>query len=1524
MNRVLYSSFFTLIGLCVISQNSSAQLPTYIWDNTLRSMSSSVTLASSSGTEALDFDSDGNVYSAGHFYGTIDANSGSGTTSLVASTSGSKGYIKKTDANGVLIWAKKFDGDGDITIYDMETDDSGNCYAAGRFSETIDFDPSSGTSNLTSIQNSDLFIVKLNNLGEFQWVKRLTSASSLIPDGISVDPSGNPNIHGYFGGTVDFNPGTGAFSMTGTFHGYWLRLDPSGNFVFAKQLASSGGTRIKDLIFAADGSATICGYHGGTTDFDLGTGVNEISTPSNNSNDIFFARYTSDAGYVWAKSLGGSNSDEPNAIALDPSGNLLVTGTFRNSVDFDPGTGVTSFYSGGSTLDDMFIAKYSTTGNFIWAKQFGNEDGNYTDENAHSITTDVNGNVVVTGFYYDGIDFDPGTGVYNLYTGLNRNTFALSLNPNGVFNWAFDYEMPSLGGSESEVVRYAADGALYLCGYTEGECDMDPGPGEEMLVADDYQGYVLKLGPPVPIAAFTTSTNLGCVGSPITLTNTSSLNPTSFLWTSDGGTIANPTSANTTITFSQPGGYQIDLTVTNISGSSTISQLVSISAGPTVIITPSAASICAGTSTTLTASASAGSVTWNTGQSGNSITVSPTTTTTYTASASQGSCTASTTQTITVTALPNITVSANDNTLCTGQTAILTANGGTSYTWSTGASGASISVSPTSTQTYSVTGTNNGCQNTANISVSVSALPTIAITNPTSTICAGQSVTLTATGGTSYSWSSGQSTAAITVSPATTTTYTVTGTNAAGCSNTANRTINVTPLPVITVNATDNTICPGTAISISATGGVTYSWNTGQTGSSINVSPTTNTTYTATSTVSGCVGSASTTVTMLSVPAITVSANDNSICIGESAILTANGGTSYMWASGQNTPQITVSPTSTQSYIVTGTNPNGCSANASVTITVSALPNVIITNNNATICQGNSATLVAGGAASYVWTSGQTQSSIAVTPNQTTTYTVFGTSAQGCTNVASSTVNVTPLPTISVSSSESAICEAQEVTLSATASGSVTWNTGATSTSTTVTPTSTSTYTATTTVSGCTNQSSITITVHPLPDVVIVPSNNVICIGETVSLTGTGADFYMWYTGEIQNAISLQPETTAEYSVTGVTAFGCSSVDYITIAVEENPSILITASSSEICSGESTTLLASGAASYVWNNGNITDQISTSPETTTTYAVIGTTEAGCIGENEITITVTPSPEISITAPTTMICLGESVELQAGADGDVSWSTGEITTNITVSPIETTQFIAVTNDGDCIGSASIEIIVNPLPQISITADDNTLCQGQSTTLLASGAESFEWSFGQVGETLTVTPIATTQFEVEGTSVDGCTNTATIEVQVQSAPNITLTLPTNTICVDGPEITLSASPAGGTFDGTGVSGDIFNPAEAGVGAHEITYVVENEFCAAEETGMIVVQTCIGVDEETELNLTIYPNPANQWVTIHVPTGQGKVIVRDESGRVVFEEKIMGKQETIEVSSLAAGVYFIEVVLGETHHAEKLIIQ
>src|SRR5213075_2629697 len=357
-----------------------------------------------------------------------------------------------------------------------------------------------------------------------------------------------------------------------------------------------------------------------------------------------------------------------------------------------------------------------------------------------------------------------------------------------------------------------------------------------------------------------------------------------------------------------------------------------------------------------------GTYSWSPGgQTTSSITVSPASTTTYSVTYNLGGCSNTGSGTVTVNAAPSVTV--NSQTICAGQSATLTATpstGGGTYLWAPGGqTTSSITVSPASTTTYSVTYNLGGCSNTGSGTVTVNAAPSVTVNSQT--ICAGQSATLTATpstGGGTYLWApGGQTTSSITVSPASTTTYTVTY-NLGGCSNTGSGAVTVNAAPTVTVNS--QTICAGQSATLTATpstGGGTYSWSPGgQTTSSITVSPASTTTYTVTYNLGGCSNTGSGTVTVNAAPTVTV--NSQTICTGQSATLTATpsaGGGTYSWSPGGATTQtITVSPASTTTYTVTYTL-GGCSNTGSGTVTVNAAPTVSV--NSPTICTGQSATL---------------------------------------------------------------------------------------------------------------------------------------------------------------------------------------------------------------------------------------------------------------------------------------------------------------------------------------------------------------------------------------------------------------------------------------------------------------------------------------------------------------------------------------------------------------------------------------
>lgn len=425
-------------------------------------------------------------------------------------------------------------------------------------------------------------------------------------------------------------------------------------------------------------------------------------------------------------------------------------------------------------------------------------------------------------------------------------------------------------------------------------------------------------------------------------------------------------------------------------------------------ISPNPASVCAGSSRTLTASGGT-DYSWSTGTTGASISVSPVSDQTYSVTINfGGACSATGSRTVTVTSGLNASIVPASPVICSGASATLSASGGTNYTWSNGQTTASISVSPASTTTYTVTVTDagGGCSASASNTVTVNANPNIIINHPGS-VCEGENAILTASGGVSYSWNTGQTTVAITVSPASSSTYGVTGTDANGCTASTSIMVTVNPSPLATITPASIAICSGSA-TLTASGGTSYTWNTGSTAASITVTPVSTTNYTVTVTDNnGCTASAMRTVTVTDTLTAVITVSEDSICLGETTLLTASGGLSYSWSTGETGSAIDVSPTSTTVYEVIATDGATCADSAEVTITVKPLPDAAATASPTSVIQGNSTRLTASGGDSYSWSNGLTAAIMTVFPVATTTYSVT-VSLNGCTDTASVTVTVLP------------------------------------------------------------------------------------------------------------------------------------------------------------------------------------------------------------------------------------------------------------------------------------------------------------------------------------------------------------------------------------------------------------------------------------------------------------------------------------------------------------------------------------
>ena len=345
-----------------------------------------------------------------------------------------------------------------------------------------------------------------------------------------------------------------------------------------------------------------------------------------------------------------------------------------------------------------------------------------------------------------------------------------------------------------------------------------------------------------------------CEGETISYTDQSTNNPTSWNWTFPGGSPSSSTNQNPTITYNTSGTYDVTLEVSNSHGTEThtFSNTVVVDAPPTVNATVSQSSICEGESTIISASGNANTYVWNHGLgNGNTFTVTPLVGTTYEVTGTNGSCETTASVSVVVNPIPNVVLNASQTSICEGDAVTLTAGGASSYSWDNGltGSGSVQTVSPTSTTTYEVTGTNGNCSGTSTIEIVVNSTPTVTLSSSQTSICEGDAVTLTAGGASSYSWDNGLTGSGNvqTVSPTSTTTYEVTGINGV-CNNQETITIVVNNLPVVQLSATENTICEGESTTIVANGADNYSWSPGSglnttIGSSVIASPSSTTTY---------------------------------------------------------------------------------------------------------------------------------------------------------------------------------------------------------------------------------------------------------------------------------------------------------------------------------------------------------------------------------------------------------------------------------------------------------------------------------------------------------------------------------------------------------------------------------------------------------------------------------------------------------------------------------------------------------
>ncbi|MDI1355683.1 MAG: T9SS type A sorting domain-containing protein [bacterium] len=495
---------------------------------------------------------------------------------------------------------------------------------------------------------------------------------------------------------------------------------------------------------------------------------------------------------------------------------------------------------------------------------------------------------------------------------------------------------------------------------------------------------------------------------------------------------------------------------------------------------------------------------------------------------------------------PALSATSTHSTLCVGTTATLAASGVSSYTWvSLSNNNSSITVSPSTLTSYTVQGTNSlGCVSNAVITITANpGAPVLSITTSTTQLCLGKSASVTASGAFTYTWTGGISNG-VPFSPSVTTSYVVTGQNACGTS-TAVTTITVAPLGV-SVLASPNLVCQGYPTTLTAVSSATgYTWQPAAAfGATITTAPMANTIYTVSVSDGTCSGTATLLVTTKTTPTVTASSTSSTICQGASAVLTASGAVSYSWTPlNLSGTSVTVSPSTSASYIVYGTNSLGCTASANQVVLVNPSPTISITANKSVACVGDLINMMASGANTYNWTNGPATPAFTVIPTSSTVYSVTGL-LNGNPCPGSNTISIAIIvPNVTVASSPTAVCTGGSATLTAGGATSYTWNGIPGSSSQVVAPAGTSVYNLTANTQSnsvsCITTKTLQVFVNPNPTITVVSTKSLTCKGNSNTLTASGASTYTWSTGASTNPIVVNPNTNTIYTLTGTDAKGC-------------------------------------------------------------------------------------------------------------------------------------------------------------------------------------------------------------------------------------------------------------------------------------------------------------------------------------------------------------------------------------------------
>jgi len=1067
-------------------------------------------------------------------------------------------------AQNTRLWGTCYGGTGDEEEWAITTDAGGNVYIAG-LTRSANGISTAGSHQPALAGFQSAYVAKFNSAGVRQWATYYGGTNGSLGYDVAVDASGNVYLAGYTSSANAIStPGSHQPVIGGSQDAFLVKFDNAGVRQWATYYGGPGNEEGRSVAVDASGDVYLAGQT--TSAISISTGGSHQPVFSG-SQDDFLVKFNSAGVRQWATYYGGTGDEFAHSLVVDGSGSIYFSGTTTSTTAIST-AGCHQLNNGGGTLFyDAFLVKFNAAGVRQWATYYG---GTGYDE-GYCVTADVSGNIYLAGVAQSATGISTPGCHQPAHTSATWNAYMVKFTTAGVRQWGTYYGGAAGFGTGDVGWNVATDGSgnVYLSGWTTATTAISTPGSHQPVFGGDFDAFLVEFnsagvrqcatyygGPGPNVLAFYS-------GWPMAV----DLSGNIYL----GGQAASATGISTAGSH-QPiyGGGQYDVFLAKFI--SCTNNVLNVTATSTNI---PCNGLCAGTATvTPVNGTSPYTYTWSNSQTTSAIT--GLCAGTYSVLVSDGAS-STTTATVTITqptVLTSTISSTNSNCSGASASASVTAAGGTaSYTYSWSPSGGTSSTATgLSSGNYTATITDaNGCTKTETVTLTQSPAITVSVTtNTASCLSSNGDATANPSGGTpgfTYSWNNGQT--AQTATGLAAGAYTVTITDAAGCTQTALANISNTGTPQANISSTNNVSCNGgsngslVANVTVGTAPYTYSWNP----SSQTTSAATNLSagnYAVTITdANGCIVILSDTITEPS--AITNSATaTNTSCAGSTGTATANasGGTSgyaYGWSNGQTTQ--TATGLAQGNYTATITDANGCTQTQIVTIT-SANNNlsVIITSTQpgCTVNNGTATANASNGTPGYSYSWNNGQSAQTATGLAAGTYTATITDSNGCTQTQTVAVTSNNTLTVTTTSTQTG-CTLSNGTASANASNgtpnySYSWNNG--QSSQTATGLAPGTYTATVTdASGCTQIQTASITQIPGPAVTANASPNTVISGSSSALIATGGGTYVWSPSaslsdpNISNPTATPSQTTA-YCVVVTDNNGCQDSACITITVD--------------------------------------------------------------------------------------------------------------------------------------------------------------------------------------------------------------------------------------------------------------------------------------------------------------------------------------------------------------------------------------